>query len=505
MRISSQMLFMRDTNSLMDKQSKLSDQNVHLSSQKRVIHGSDDPVAIATIQRLKQDLSIGEQFIENGQVAESANEQTNTALTQSTYILQRVRELMVSGSNDTMNESNREAIAIELESLRDELIGVANTKDGHSQYIFSGFEVGTEPFQKNEFGQVTYQGDRGERNYRIGSGVSVRGNESGASVFMDIAEGNGSFVSELGARNQGGGVISEGSIIDPNAARDFLKQDYTIAVSTETDLTGNDIAEYSVYGLEKDSGVTGSANIKINSIDLADANITSVAPNTAFPATGSDVNIKFTQIGTSKQFEVSVNGKLSADVYDANNMKTQEIKINGISLEVDGLPEDGDSYNLTKFVAATPYQENQAITFNGIKTQLKGELVANDTFTLRQSEEKDVFSTMQSSIDALRIIGTDNSSTAARNNALSNSLLQVDGALDNVTNTLSSVGARLRTIENQNESTLDFNLTVQSTLSNLEDLDMTAAISDFQQQHSMLEVSQQTFVKLQQLSLFSLI
>ena len=98
MRISSQMLFMRDTNSLMDKQSKLSDQNVHLSSQKRVIHGSDDPVAIATIQRLKQDLSIGEQFIDNGQVAESANEQTNTALTQSTYILQRVRELMVSGS-----------------------------------------------------------------------------------------------------------------------------------------------------------------------------------------------------------------------------------------------------------------------------------------------------------------------------------------------------------------------------------------------------------------------
>jgi len=114
MRISSPMLFMRDTNSLMEKQSKLSDQNVHLSSQKRVIHGSDDPVAIATIQRLKQDLSAGKQFIENGQMAKSANALTDNALTQSTYILQRVRELMVSGSNDTMNESNREAVAVEL-------------------------------------------------------------------------------------------------------------------------------------------------------------------------------------------------------------------------------------------------------------------------------------------------------------------------------------------------------------------------------------------------------
>ena len=105
----------------------------------------------------------------------------------------------------------------------------------------------------------------------------------------------------------------------------------------------------------------------------------------------------------------------------------------------------------------------------------------------------------------MRIPGTDNYSTAARNSAFSNSLLQIDGAIDNVTNTQSSVGARLRTIDNQSESTLDFNLTIQTTLSSLEDLDMAAAISDFQQQHSMLEVSQQTFVKLQKLSLFSLI
>jgi len=499
MRISSPMLFMRDTNSLMEKQSKLSDQNVHLSSQKRVIHGSDDPVAIATIQRLKQDLSAGKQFIENGQMAKSANALTDNALTQSTYILQRVRELMVSGSNDTMNESNREAVAVELESLRDELIGVANTKDGNSQYIFSGFEMVTEPFQKNEFGQVTYQGDSGERNYRIGSGVSVQGNDSGANIFMNIAEGNGTFVAELGANNQGGGVISEGSIVDPNAARNFLDQDYTVAISD-----GTDGPEYSVYGLQE-TAVTGSANVKINSIDLADANIASVTPNATFPATASDVKIEFTQIGATQQFEIRVNGQLSSDVYDASNIETQNINVNGMSLDVDGLPENGDSYDLTTFVGSTPYQENQAISFNGIKTQLKGDVVANDSFTLRQSQEKDIFATIQSSIDTLRIPGTDNSSTATRNSAFSNSLLQIDGAIDNVTNTQSSVGARLRTIDNQSESTLDFNLTIQTTLSSLEDLDMAAAISDFQQQHSMLEVSQQTFVKLQQLSLFSLI
>ena len=499
MRISSQMLFMRNTSSLMSQQSKLSDQNLHMASQKRVIHGSDDPVAIATIQRLKQDVSVGEQYIENGEMAQSANELIDTALTQSTNILQRARELMVSGSNGIMNESNREAIAVELENLREELMGVANTKDGNSQYIFAGFEVDTQPFQKNEFGDVIYHGDSGERDYRIGSGVSIQGNDSGSSVFMNIAEGNGTFVSEVGSANTGGGIISSGNVIDENAARGFLDQDYTISIS---DNAG--VPEYSVYGL-KENAVSGSATIKINSIDLTDPSISNVDP-----AVNAFNEIKFleTSVG-SKVFNISINGVSSASPYNANNVNeyssAESFHINGITFEVNGLPDDGDSYALTKFVEPTPYEDGQAITFNGIKTELKGDVVAEDSFTLRQSEEKDIFATLQSSIDALRIPGTDETATAARNSAFSNSLLQIDGAMDNVMSTQSSVGARLRTIDNQRESTLDFNLTAQSTLSSLEDLDMAAAISEYQEQYSMLEISQKTYVQLQQLSLFNLI
>ncbi len=499
MRISSQMLFMRNTSSLMSQQSKLSDQNLHMASQKRVIHGSDDPVAIATIQRLKQDVSVGEQYIENGEMAQSANELIDTALTQSTNILQRARELMVSGSNGIMNESNREAIAVELENLREELMGVANTKDGNSQYIFAGFEVDTQPFQKNEFGDVIYHGDSGERDYRIGSGVSIQGNDSGSSVFMNIAEGNGTFVSEVGSANTGGGIISSGNVIDENAARGFLDQDYTISIS---DNAG--VPEYSVYGL-KENAVSGSATIKINSIDLTDPSISNVDP-----AVNAFNEIKFleTSVG-SKVFNISINGVSSASPYNANNVneysEAQSFEIDGIKFEVNGLPDDSDSYALTKFVEPTPYEDGQAITFNGIKTELKGDVVAEDSFTLRQSEEKDIFATLQSSIDALRIPGTDKTATAARNSAFSNSLLQIDGAMDNVMSTQSSVGARLRTIDNQRESTLDFNLTAQSTLSSLEDLDMAAAISEYQEQYSMLEISQKTYVQLQQLSLFNLI
>ncbi|WP_025562516.1 flagellar hook-associated protein FlgL [Psychromonas sp. SP041] len=495
MRISSQTFFMRNTSSMMEQQASLSEKNLHLSSTKRVMNGSDDPVAIATIQRLKQDLSIGEQYISNGETAQSANELSDTALTQSTYILQRVRELMVSGSNGTLNESDRNAVAIELESLRDELMGVANTKDGNNQFIYAGYEVDTQPFQKNEFGEIEYHGDSGENDYRIGAGVLVQANDSGSKIFMEVAEGNGIFVSELNANNTGAGVISSGNIIDENAARDFLDQDYTIAIND----TGTG-PEYSVYGL-KETTVSGSANISISSVDLDAADINSVDP-----AINGPVTINFIETGTStNQFQIEVNGQLSSSIYDGNNAEAQTLNINGIAIEVDGLPKNGDSFQFTQFVAPTPYEEDQAISFNGIKTQVKGEVEDGDTFTLRQSEEKDIFATIQSAIEALRIPGTDQTAEAQRNTAFSMSLLQIDGALDNVTGTQSSVGARLRTIDNQYESTLDFNLTIQRTLSNLEDLDMAAAISEYQQEYSMLEVSQQTFVQLQQLSLFNLI
>lgn len=496
MRISSQMFFMRNTNSLMEQQSKVSDQNIHLSAQKRVIHGSDDPVAIATIQRLKQDLSIGEQYIDNGAMAQSANELSDVSLMQSTNILQKVRELMVSGSNGTMNEANREATAIELESLRNELLGVANTRDGNSQYIYAGFEVDTQPFQKNEFGEVVYHGDNGERDYRIGSGISVKGNDAGAKIFMDIPEGNGTFVSELGINNTGAGVISEGNVFDENAARNYLDQDYTIAM---TDPTGSGTPNYSVYGL-KEGAVIGEANIKVSSIDLSNGAIGSVDP-----ATNNSVQVEFVAAGGT-QFNIVINGVSSAPaVYDTSNTNSQEININGISVEIDGLPANGDSYELTKFVPPTPYEEDQAIAFNGIKTEIKGTVEDLDSFTLRQSEEKDIFATIQGAIDALRVPGDDKTAKAERTTAFSMSLLQIDGALENVTNVLSLTGSRLRTIDNQRESTLDFNLTTQTTLSNLEDLDMAAAISEFQQQYSMLEVSQKTFVQLQSLSLFNLI
>ena len=128
-----------------------------------------------------------------------------------------------------------------------------------------------------------------------------------------------------------------------------------------------------------------------------------------------------------------------------------------------------------------------------------------DSFTLSQSGTKDIFATIQDSIDALRIPGDDDIASAQREMQLDMARHQIDNAMSNISGVVTSVGARMRTIDNQNESTQDFNLTNQKTLSNLEDLDMAAALSEFQLQTSLLEISQKTFVQMQSLSLFKLL
>lgn len=502
MRISSQVFYQRNTETMFSQQAKLSQQNLHLASSKRVIHGSDDAVAISTIQRLKQDLSMGDQFIKNGEMAETANSLEDTSLSQSTNILQRVRELMVQSGNGTYNESAREALAKELENLRGELMGVANTKDGNSQYIFAGFEVDTQPFQKNEFGVIEYHGDNGNRSYKVGTGVLVQGNDSGASVFMDIPEGNGVFVAEANINNAGSGVLSAASVIDSKVAKAFLDQDYTVSISDSVP-SGQD--EYSVYGL-KELAVTGDANVKISQIDLTDPNISNVNPSATYPAVGSDVNVQFFATANPNEFEIQINGQSSLPaIYNAADTTVQEITIDGISIEVDGIPDASDQYTLTKHISPTTYSEGQSIEFNGIKTQLKGDVAEFDSFTLSQSGSKDIFSTIQDSIDALRIPGDGDVPSSQREMRLDMARQQIDNTMENISGIVTSVGARRSTIDNQNESTQDFNLTNQKTLSNLEDLDMAAALSEFKLDTSLLEISQQTFIQMQSLSLFKLL
>ena len=82
---------------------------------------------------------------------------------------------------------------------------------------------------------------------------------------------------------------------------------------------------------------------------------------------------------------------------------------------------------------------------------------------------------------------------------------ELDHLLEGLTFAQANVGSGLKSIDQQNSVIEDTVLNLTTTLSSLEDLDYTAAITKMNQQMMSLEAAQSSFAKISQLSLFNFI
>jgi len=81
----------------------------------------------------------------------------------------------------------------------------------------------------------------------------------------------------------------------------------------------------------------------------------------------------------------------------------------------------------------------------------------------------------------------------------------MDQLLEGVTFSQSNIGSGLKSIDQQNSVIEDTVLNLTTTLSAVEDLDYTQAITKMNQQMMALEAAQSSFAKISQLSLFNFI
>ncbi len=86
---------------------------------------------------------------------------------------------------------------------------------------------------------------------------------------------------------------------------------------------------------------------------------------------------------------------------------------------------------------------------------------------------------------------------------MSRTIGNIDVALGQIVDIEASIGARLNAIESQENANEDYLVQLATTLSNTQDLDYNEAISRLEQEQIGLQASQQTFTKIQGLSLFN--
>lgn len=153
---------------------------------------------------------------------------------------------------------------------------------------------------------------------------------------------------------------------------------------------------------------------------------------------------------------------------------------------------------LTSPADAPEYMPGVAITFNGITTQLSGEPAAGDKFTIKQSHSQNMFQTLQNIIDTLKTPHTSLKAQADMTQVLLEEASTLAGSLDHLVNQLATVGDRKRLVEDHIKLNKDKSLDQQVILGSLSEVDMAEAISGLTQQLTALNMSQQSYTKIQE-------
>ena len=186
LRVSNNMIFGQNMKRLSTLQAQLNKTQEHISANKRILTPADDPVGAARALDLKQGLSMNTQYDHNRGMAGDALRLQERTLNSVVTRIQDTQRLLVNAGNGAYAEEQLRVLAMELRSIRDEMVGYANTRDPFGDYVFSGLQVGTEPFNQSATGIVTYQGDTGQRMVQIDAARYIPVTDSGASIFMGI-------------------------------------------------------------------------------------------------------------------------------------------------------------------------------------------------------------------------------------------------------------------------------------------------------------------------------
>lgn len=237
MRISSNTIFDSNVASLNQQQARLLQTQQQISSGRRLLTASDDPVAATRALEISQAEATNTQYASNRDSARNTLTLAESTLQAATYLLQDARDSALAANNGLLDSSGRKIVATDLNARLQELVGLANSTDGLGNYLFAGFQSRTKPFVDTATG-VDFFGDEGQHLVQVAANRQMASSDSGADVFMRIKNGNGTFATQAAAANTGTGVISQGSVTNPAL---LTGNNYSVSFSVVAGVTTYDV------------------------------------------------------------------------------------------------------------------------------------------------------------------------------------------------------------------------------------------------------------------------
>ena len=204
-RISSQMNNFDTQSNLRLQESRLNKVNNQIGSQNRIQSLRDDPIAAGHLVRYQSYLNRVNTFEKNALTLTDEFSFREGYMTDSLDIMQRVRELAVTGANGVYTKEDMKNMATEVDELLKQLIQNANAIDSDGNAIFAGTNTKATAFEV-EMGNVPGSGTQLIQSVKYNGNIDVNQVEIDENKYLiNDNAGNKTFWAEnqvlFGARD----------------------------------------------------------------------------------------------------------------------------------------------------------------------------------------------------------------------------------------------------------------------------------------------------------------
>lgn len=502
-------MFDQATKSIQTAQSDVSKSREKIASGKSLVRPSDDTSKLRSIELLKSQQRKVESYDKSMIFLEDRYKLEESVLSSSSDILIRIKDLAIQASNDTLSTADRDIIAIEVETLRDELISVANTRNVAGNYIFSGSKSDTKPFiTDGTTGVVTYSGDNRGMFTAVSDSRILQSNTDGTEIFRPVTRATSTFKLEgIGTGTDYNFKVGD-AVIEFKLASPVSADDIQANIKSALDSSGISSKVSVIMVSNKPeillelSGVAGVATAGV----VVTQGTSNSSPLTADLKEESSHQVETVTVGTLSTYNGSGGGLTLSD--GAGTTVTVDYG-GGAPADVDALVADiqaNANYGDLGFTVSKGSSSTLLYTWKTV-----GVPETTATYASTASDEAIATTTIgvaskAQGVDFFRMLGDLHSALRSDvRSDISRAVSELTGAQGSIAGSLGSIGAKLNTVQRQQDINADFSLRVGSMLSSEEDLDYAKAVTQFNMEMVRLEATQATFAKVAQLSLFQYI
>ena len=182
MRLNHNALAFTASNNLNTINNNLTKSMERLSSGYKINKSSDAPASKAIAQRMNAQIRGLDRAVDNSNDGISLIQTAEGALDEAHSVLERMRELAVKAANDTLDETDRDAIQAEIEQLQDELDRISDTTEFNGRKLLNG-ELNKKGYTDNDaLSIVEIGGDIEPGDY----GIKVNSNGTQAKTNINV-------------------------------------------------------------------------------------------------------------------------------------------------------------------------------------------------------------------------------------------------------------------------------------------------------------------------------